>query len=203
VSGADRSRLASLREERQAALAGRDALEQKLELLRRELLQRTARRDRLRTDVARALGDARAALRSATVEVGIDAVEAAALAQPEIAAVAVRVESAVGVPVPRLTGTAEPFRACYGPAGTAASLDAAGRAHAAALPLLWALASEEAAVRALRRGQRRTARLLNALEKAILPALDRELRAIATSLEEEERQESVRRLAWLRMREAR
>jgi len=194
-----RSRLLELRREREAARRGREVLEQKLELLRRELLRRTALRGEKRALLARELTPAREALREARIELGRGAVESSALAQPEPPEISWQRTTLVGVEVPRLSAPAAQFHPRYGPGGTAASLDDAAGRFTALLPALLALATEEAAVRALRRGLRQTARRLSALEKAILPRLDREMRELTAALEEEEREESSRRKVWMEM----
>ena len=49
------------------------------------------------------------------------------------------------------------------------------------------------AVRNLQRGFAKTVRRLNALEKVVLPRLDDEITAVTTALEEEDRDEALRR----------
>jgi V/A-type H+-transporting ATPase subunit D len=197
TGAAVRSRLLILRRERGAARRGHDLLEQKREVLLRELLRRT----RLRADVAdraaAALADARARLREAQTELGRLAVESAALAQTEMASVERRAKKLLGIALPALHGRFKPFRPRYGPGGTAESLDRAGSAFADALPVLVRLAEEDLAVRNLQEGFAKTVRRLNALEKVVLPRLDDEIRAVTTALEEEDRDEALRRKRWL------
>ena len=163
----------------------------------RELLRRT----RLRADVANraaaALANARARLREAQTELGRLAVESAALAQTEMASVERRAKKLLGIALPALHGHFKPFQPRYGPSGTAESLDRAGSAFADALPVLVRLAEEDLAVRNLQEGFAKTVRRLNALEKVVLPRLDDEIRGVTTALEEEDRDESVRRKRWL------
>jgi vacuolar-type H+-ATPase subunit D/Vma8 len=52
-------------------------------------------------------------------------------------------------------------------------------------------------VRNLQAGLLKTVRRLKALERVVIPRLEREVREVAAALEEEERDESVRRKAWL------
>lgn len=192
-----RSRLLELRQARDAARRGREVLEQKLELLRRELQRRTALRAEKRAALERDLRSARDALREARIELGRLVVESAALAQPPAPEIAWQRGTVVGVEVPRLIAQAAKFRPRYGPGGTAPSLDAAGAAFAGLRQPLIELATEEAAVASLRRGLRQTARRLNALEKAILPALEQEMKDLTSALEEEDREESSRRKIWM------
>jgi V/A-type H+-transporting ATPase subunit D len=172
-------------------------LEQKRELLLQELRRRTAALAEEERRVRPALAAARAALAVARIELGPAVLDAAVLAQPEAASVELRAGSILGTPVPRLAAKTAVFRPAYGIAGTAASLDAAGAAFAAALPELAKLAELTATAAALKRGLRKTARRLHALEKVIIPRCEADLAAVQSGLEEEERDEAVRRKAWL------
>lgn len=192
-----RSRLLELRQARDAARRGREVLEQKLELLRRELQRRTAIRAEKREAMQRDLRAARESLRETRIELGRDTVESAALAQPPAPPVTWQRGTVVGVEVPRLTAPPAKFRARYGPGGTAPSLDKAGAAFTGLVQPVIALATEEAAVRSLKRGLQQTARRLNALEKAILPSLEQEMKELTAALEEEDREESFRRKVWM------
>jgi V/A-type H+-transporting ATPase subunit D len=203
VSSASRSRLLELRADLAAATRGRDVLERKRELYLLELRRRTAELRDARRPIEQSLGAARAAMTRARVELGRASVEAAVLAQPENAAVELRSASVLGTRVPRLAfGPGGGFHPGYGPLGTAASLDEAGAAFAEVLPRLVRLAELEAARAALRRGLRKTARRLVALERVIVPRFQAELAAVVSGLEEDERDEAVRRRAWLAARRA-
>ena len=70
---------------------------------------------------------------------------------------------------------------------------------AAVIPLLLLLATFEA-VRNLQAALRKTVRRLQALEQLVIPQLDREARAVAAALEEEERDDAVRARRWLTQR---
>jgi H(+)-transporting ATP synthase subunit D len=191
-----RSRLLELREARQAARSGREVLEQKLELLRGEFLRRTALRDACLSALDARLRPAREKVAEARVELGRRAIEAAALAQPGCAPLSWTSGRVAGVEVPKLAWSTTAFERRYGPGWTSAALDDAAAQFSALLPQVAALAGEEAAVRSLRRGLLRTARRLNALERAVLPAIETELRELDAALAEEEREESYRRKLW-------
>lgn len=192
-----RSRLVVLRRDRDAARRGRELLEQKREVILREVMRRTVLRDQERERLRAALAEARRLLRVAQVELGRAAVDAAVLAQPETAVVERRECRLVGVSIPGLYGAFPPFRPYYAPGGTAESLDRAGEAFAALLPMLVRLAEEERAVDNLQRGLVKTSQRLNAIEQVVLPGLEREIRAVAGAIEEEDRDESFRRKRWL------
>lgn len=122
---------------------------------------------------------------------------AAALAQPEIVSIERRDASLLGIRLPRLRAGKGAFRLHYGPGGMSESLDRAAAGFAAVVPELLKLAEEDAAVRNLRRGLAQTGRRLNALDKDVLPRLDREIRDATAAIEEEERDEAFRRQRWL------
>lgn len=195
-----RSRLPELRRARDAAQRGRDVLEQKLELLRREWAKRRELRERARLVAESRLMEAVKAAREARIELGRAAVAAAALAQPRAPEIEWSWTRITGVRVPALRALPRPFRALYGTGGTAASLDTAAESSAKAVAALVSLAAEDAAARALRRATLKTLRRVNALDHAVLPQIRRDLRQIAAALEEDERDESIRRNAWLAMR---
>ena len=197
-----RSQLLTLHQDRRAARLGRDLLDNKREAILREWLKRVRRRNELRAAVRRMLSDAAVILRQARIEIGAARIDGALLAQPVTASIEVREGSLVGVRMPRLQPRLEAFGPHYGPAATAASLDVAGAQYAALLPELIRLAEEEEGARNLQAGLVKTVRRLKALEQVVIPRLEREVRGVAAALEEEERDEAVRRKRWLDRRTA-
>ena len=149
-------------------------------------------RDAARDEASAALAASRTALVAAEIELGARVVEAAALAQPSAGGVAWDRRSLLGVPLAQLSALPAPFHLGFAPGGTSASLDRAALAYAAALPLVLRLAREELVLRGLLAGLARTGRRCNALEHVVLPELDREIRSIDATLEEESRDEAVR-----------
>jgi V/A-type H+-transporting ATPase subunit D len=198
-----RSRLLTLRQERRAARLGWELLDNKREAILRELLQRARRRDELRLALRGPLRDARRKLQEARIEIGGAQIDGAVLAQPISVSVDVRHGSIVGVPNPRLQPRTTEFVPQYGVGGTTASLDATGARFSALLPTLIGLAQEEEAARNLQAGLLKTVRRLKALEQVVIPRLERDVRDVAAALEEDERDESVRRKGWLAIRAGR
>jgi V/A-type H+-transporting ATPase subunit D len=196
IHAAGRLRLLELRRDLGAAHLGRDLLDRKREAILRTLVERLPRVDELRRAVARDLASARHALADAQCELGRSAVDAAALAQPPVASITVRETTIVGVALPRIAGAFAPFRPRYGSASGSERLDAAGAAFTTLVPGLLAFASEEVAVRRLRAALARIVRRLNALDTLVLPDLSEQVHAMAAALEEEERDEAVRRKQW-------
>ncbi|HSP32931.1 MAG TPA: V-type ATP synthase subunit D [Thermoanaerobaculia bacterium] len=198
IASAARSRLFELRRERIAAQRSVDLLEQKREALLRETLRRTVRRDALRRRVDDGYRDARRKLDIARVELGMRAIEAAALAQQPQHAIVRASTSVMGIQIPRLTVTVSDFRAQYGAAATSCSLDDAGCAFHDVLTDAIALAEEDCALSRLRAATRKTGKLLNALKKIVVPRIEREIRFVLEGIEEEERDEALRRTVWRR-----
>jgi H(+)-transporting ATP synthase subunit D len=203
IHSANRSRLFELRHDRIAASRSVELLEQKREVLLHEIATRAAARDALRKELASRYESAHERLHTAILDAGRHAIAAAALAQQLRCSVDSRALSVMGVSLRQLTVAVEPFRTIYGTAGTTASMDDAGRAFRDLVADLVRLAEQEQAVTRLATAMRKTTRLLNALDKVILPGIDREIRLIVEELEEEERDESARSRVMARHRRAR
>ena len=193
ITSTSRSRLYELRRERVSARRAADLLERKREVLLRETTRRAARLEAMRSALGRDRRAAAALLRVAQVEIGSRSVAAAGLAQSLTAEIAKRVTAVMGVRIDELRASARPYRAVYGAASTRASLDAAGAAFTALLPRAIELAAEEGAVSRLRVALRKVTKVVNALQKVILPHLERQIRLTVESIDEEERDEAVRR----------
>jgi len=192
-----RSQLLRLREQLRAATDGRDLLDRKREAILRAIAERLPQREAQRREATDRLAAARSALRAAQLEIGRAAVDAAALAQPPLASIDLADASIVGVRVPALRASRVEFHPCYGPASGSDRLDAAGAAFARAIERLAAFAAGDAALRRLRAALARTARRLNALDQQLIPDIRRDIRDLAAALEEEERDDAVRRKMWL------
>jgi V/A-type H+-transporting ATPase subunit D len=187
-----RSQLHERRRELQAARLGRGLLDDKREAILRALLERNPRHAETRRAAAEALAQAQGSLLAARLDNGGRAVDAATLAQPPSAGVDWRPGSVVGVPTPRLEGEVPPFTPRYGTAALTAKLDRAGEDYSALAGALIAFAEQAEAVRNLQSGLSRTVRRLRALEQIVIPDIERALRAVAATLEEEERDDAVR-----------
>jgi len=194
IAGAVRSRLFELRRDRAAAQRSAELLERKREVLLRELLRRARRQAALRSEAAAATRDARHELGVARVELGLRAIESAALAQPPALALALTSASVMGVRLPRLSMTQAPFRLSV--EDRHSCLSPAAEAFAQLLALLAKLAEEEASLARLRVALRKVTKLSGALHNVVLPRIEREIREVVEEIEEEERDEGVRRGRW-------
>jgi V/A-type H+/Na+-transporting ATPase subunit D len=186
-----KSSLLTLKRQLAFAEEGRDLLEQKRQILIFELMRRLARAGDLERRVADARRQAQAALREATLDMGSDALDRAAIggcAQPHLELSEQRL---AGVHLPRLRVTMGEENLPFGVGGTSANADAAARRFAALLPLLAELAELETAVARLARELRKTQRRCNALSKLFIPNYRETVAYIAGSLEEREREERI------------
>jgi H(+)-transporting ATP synthase subunit D len=192
IGAATRWRLIELQRRRRAIDTGVELLDRKREGLLRALAERARAATALRQRLAGDLRPAHRVLDRALVEIGEAPARAATLAQPPPATLTVSSDAVVGVRVSRFGARFASGPLQYGPGGTCAALDDAVRAFKALLPGVVKLAEEEGAERSLKRGLRRTTRTLNALRTVLLPAVDADIRAVASGLEEEEREEAIR-----------
>ena len=193
IGSTSRSRLYELRRDRVSAIRSAELLDRKREVLLRETNRRVVQRDALRATVAVAYARACRLLAVARVEIGSEAIAGAALAQPAAHSIERGETSVMGVRVPDLAVNTLPFRPAYGPAATSRSLDEAARAFHELLPELLRLAVAESAVSRLRLALRKTTKLVNALQKIVIPRIETEIRTTVDCIEEEERDEGVRR----------
>jgi V/A-type H+-transporting ATPase subunit D len=198
IASAARSRLFDLRRERTAAQRSAELLEQKREALLRETLRRSAQRHILRRAVDEAYHGARRHLDVARVELGSRMIAAAGLAQQPGHRITRASSSVMGVQIPRLIVSSGDYRAQYGTAATTVSLDDAGRAFHELLTRAIGLAEEEAALARMRTATRKVGKLLNALQRTVLPRIEHEIRRVIEGIEEEERDEALRRTVWSR-----
>lgn len=193
TSAATRARWLELAREKRAARDAADLLDQRREVLLRELHRRLDAEDAVRLRFTEALERARFALGEARVELGGTAVEAASLAVRDAPSVDLHPRSLVGIALPDLEARVPAARPTWAPGGTCESLDRARALFLEALSIAVDFARERLAVSNLERGLAQTNRRWNALDSVILPGLARELADIAGALAEEERDDDFRR----------
>ena len=191
-----RMNLLAKKAQRLLARQGRDLLEQKREALLREFMKNVdlamkdgESLDRLAADAAYALAYAKAldgpeSVRSASIAVDVDSagVEVGAVNVMGVSVPTVRRESPRPSPLER--GSSLP--------ATSARIDEVAERFEAELDLLVELAAIETRLRRLGDEIKATSRRVNALDNVFLPRLDEEMRRIATTLEEREREDVFR-----------
>jgi V/A-type H+-transporting ATPase subunit D len=175
---------------RQLAFAeeGYDLLEQKRQILIFELMGRLARADEVELKVAESLHRAHAALGEATLDIGSEALDRAALGANPNFELKLAAQHLMGLTIPRVTFRANPAGVPFGVGGTSANTDLARRRFVELLPLLAELAELQNAVLQLARELRKTQRRCNALSKIFIPSYRETLAYIAGTFEERERE---------------
>jgi V/A-type H+-transporting ATPase subunit D len=183
-----KSNLLSLKRQLAFAEEGFDLLEQKRQILIRELMSRLGRAREAEREVAEAMRPAFAALREATLDIGSENLDRAALGVRMSYQLSFSPQRLMGLSLPRLTLEAGAVRAQFGVGGTSANADLAMRRFVEALPVLTELAEIETGIVRLARELRRTQRRCNALSKILIPEYRQTLAFIAAALEERERE---------------
>jgi V/A-type H+-transporting ATPase subunit D len=131
-------------------------------------------------------------LYEAYVEMGSMRLEATARAAPPAADVTVNVKRIVDVDVPSLTLNFKEVLRPYGFEDTSYSLDQAYEFLSSLLPSILKAAEVENVIFRLVSEIEKTQRTLNALEFIIIPQYESQIRFIAATLEERDREEFVR-----------
>lgn len=186
-----KSSLLSLKKQLAFAEEGYDLLEQKRQILVFELMKRLNRASAVEAEIADAVPRAFAALREATLDLGAEALDRAALAVRMDHQVVLSAQHLMGLKIPRVTVRTEPVTAQFGVGGTSANTDEAMRRFVAVLPRLAELAELENSVLRLARELRKTQRRCNALLKLFIPDYRETINYIVSALEEREREAFV------------
>jgi len=186
-----KSNFLSLRRQLAFAEEGYDLLEQKRQILIFELMSRLGRARDIEPRVAEALQAAFAALQEATLDIGSEALERAALGVRADHQVTLAHQHLMGMKIPRVTVQAGLPGAQFGVGGTSASTDLAQRRFGELLPLLAEYAELENAVLRLARELRKTQRRCNALSKIFIPDYRETIAYITATLEERERESFI------------
>jgi V/A-type H+-transporting ATPase subunit D len=186
-----KSSLLNLKRQLAFAEEGYDLLEQKRQILILELMSRLNRARDVEAKIVEVFKRAFAALREATLDLGSEALDRAALAVRMEHDVSLLEQHLMGMRIPHLTEKAESLSAQFGVVGTSASTDLAMRRFVETLPLLAELAELENAVLRLARELRKTQRRCNALSKIFIPSYRETISYIVGALEERERESFV------------
>jgi len=187
-----RSTLLQMRQSLSEARDGHALLERKREVLLREVwdLMRAVRQHEGRI---RDLFDAaHAALRTARLDAGSDAVRSALLAPSARTACSVDVRNLMGVSLPKVALQVRPERLTTSAGGTPAALDAARLRWLEVAEALGGWAETYGSVWRVAAELARTQRRVSALEQVLIPEQEETIQAIEATLEEAEREEFVR-----------
>lgn len=183
-----KSNLLSLKRQLAFAEEGYDLLENKRQVLIFELMSRLGGAQRVEAAARDCLRLAFVELREALLDIGSEALDRASLAVGPAPGVTIAHQHVVGIPVPRVTVSLEPFGVQFGVGGTSGHADAALRRFTEALQVLAELSELQTTVIRLARELRKTQRRCNALSKIFIPECKKSINEVAGSLEERERE---------------
>ncbi len=189
-----RSNLLKTKENLQMAKEGYDLLEQKREVLFMELMQIVHELRELERQVAEKSNAAFAALESALLSMGNEAVRWAALSVTDERDIGILPRSVMGVPIVTVQGAKEVTSALQASLeGTSFALDEAGRLFDELISIIYKWSEVEISVWRLAAEIRKTQRRVNALENIFIPQYEGTVKAIEEVLEESDREEFIRK----------
>ncbi|HUK38201.1 MAG TPA: V-type ATP synthase subunit D [Methanomicrobiales archaeon] len=177
------------------ARAGRDLLREKMDALIREFFRTMESVSRSRGDLE---GTVEAARHSLTVALAVDdpvAVRSASFAAKRGIVLDIRGKNVMGVPVPVIEKkrvARSVLERGYGITGVSGRIDEVAERYEQALDLVIILAETETALQRLGGEIRMTRRRVNALEQVVIPSLERQAKAIETTIGEREREDLFR-----------
>jgi V/A-type H+-transporting ATPase subunit D len=185
---ATKANLLRLKEDLLLAQEGYQLLDEKREVILREIFSHLEDLKRSRRETETALAEAYAALKGACFALGRDRVARAALAARLPGEINLREWSVIGVVVPLLEWKANRESPPWGLLDTSLELDTAREKFLLALRQLVALAEVEITFHRLAAELRKTQRRVNALQTLLIPQYQETVRYIESSLEEKERE---------------
>jgi len=189
-----RSNLLKARESLELAKEGYDLLEQKREVLLMELMQIVHDLRELEQQVEEKSAAAFAALESAVVSMGNEAMQWAALSVLGERSISLLHRSVMGVPVVTVQGAKEVAAELQASLeGTGPALDETRRQFEELIPIIYRWSEVEISVWRLAAEIRKTQRRVNALENIFIPEYEGTVKAIEDVLEESEREEFIRK----------
>jgi len=185
---ATRSNLIRLKDELVFAREGLELLDQKKEILVRQITSLSARADRVRQEVNSGLAEAYSQLGEAKVEFGEATVETVGLGVRAGEQLRIRERSLMGVVLPLVSIEIPSFRPGYGLYTTGESIDATAAAIYRVMRTAGELAEVEVSINRLVAELKKTLKRINALDRIYVPAYQATVKAIEITLEEKERE---------------
>ncbi len=175
------------------AESGRKILEQKRDILMRELRQSIYDAERSREQLMQVLDKAYDSLKEASVENGPQTIETLAFGSNLEADFLIDYRSIMGVTVPivEFQGSSD-VKPDYGFGNTSVQLDKAFKLFYSVLELISQLARDEGTTFQIANDVKKTQRRVNALNQVLIPLYENTVKRIALVLEEKEREEFVR-----------
>ncbi len=187
-----RSNLLRTKHELMFAREGYEILDQKREVLAKELVRLANEAQELEEVMNKQVQAAYRALEIAMMTMGRERVEWAALAVHSTVNVQVKHRSVMGISLPTIEASGEPPEMSYSLGDTSASLDEASNAFRQVLINIPELSRLMTSVWRLAVELRKTQRRVNALEYIFIPDYEATITYIQNALEEREREETFR-----------
>ncbi|MCH8914512.1 MAG: V-type ATP synthase subunit D [Thaumarchaeota archaeon] len=174
----------------QVATMVQKILDDKRKVLLRNIEDMIEKASKTRGGIWDPLQDIYKSVNEAYLSLGTGTVDSVAESTPPVMEVDVTVRRVVDVKIPTLTVTEKDTKSMpYGFADTNSSIDRAAKQIKELLPQICKAAEYENSIFSLAKALEKTQKLLNALENVIIPQYQHNVRFIASSLEEKEREE--------------
>ncbi len=187
-----RTNLLQMRQELEFAQEGYEILDQKREVLAKELVRLANDAEALQDQMNTLITEAYRALRLAKLMMGREHVEWAALAVNKTVDVQLKFRGVMGVTLPLIEASGAPPEMTYSPGDTTATLDEASALFRDVLSKIPELSRLFTSVWRLAVELRKTQRRVNALQYIFIPDYKETITFIQSSLEEREREEVFR-----------
>jgi V/A-type H+-transporting ATPase subunit D len=185
-----RSNLLRTRQDLRFAREGFEILDQKREVLAKELVSQANEAEELQDRMEKMLAEAYRVLEKAMLTMGREHVEWAALAVHKTVEVQLKFHGVMGIELPLVESNGKPPEMSYSLGDTSVSLDQASAAFREILSLIPDLSRLVTTVWRLAIELRKTQRRVNALEYIFIPEYEETIAYIESSLEEREREET-------------
>ena len=183
-----KSNLLHLKEDLALAQEGRKLLDEKREVILRELFSHMEEMRRSRAEAATLLREAYQQSAAACLALGRDQVARAGLASPPPAEIMIQERSLFGVVLPFMSWEDDARSPSWGLLGTSLELDLARQKFLGAMRRLIELAELEIAFQRLAVELRKTQKRVNALQNLLIPQYQATLSYMEDGLEERERE---------------
>ena len=174
----------------QVAIMVQKILDDKRKVLLQNIEEMIEKASKTRGGIWDPLQDIYKSVNEAYLSLGTGTVDSVAESTPAVMQVDVHVRRVVDVKIPALTVTEKDTKLMpYGFADTNSSIDRAAKQIKELLPQICKAAEYENSIFSLAKALEKTQKLLNALENVIIPQYQQNVKFIASSLEEKEREE--------------
>ena len=189
---ATRSNFIRLKDELLFAEDSLDLLNQKKEILVRQISSLAVRAERVRAEMNQRLGNAYDRLQEAVIKYGEATVASVGLGLQAGEQLRVREKSLMGVVLPQVHIEIPPLQPGYGLYATGKHIDSTATAIHRAMELAGELAEVEVSTERLMVELKKTLKRINVLSHIYIPKYQATIKAIDVSLEEKEREDSFR-----------